>query len=372
MKKKTRDQGHDKDNGKYIKCVVWDLDNTLWDGVLLEGDNVKLREDVKDIIKKFDSRGILLSIASKNDHGIAMEKLKEFGLHEMFLYPQINWNPKSFSIREIAKSINIGLDTIAFIDDQIFEREEVSYSAPDVLCIDARKIDQILDMPEMKPRFITTDSKLRRKMYLNDIRRKKDEEESVGTQEDFLAGLDMTFNISIAKEEDLKRAEELTVRTNQLNATGYTYSYDELNYFRQSKDHKLLIASLDDKYGTYGKIGLALVEQKKDTWTIKLLLMSCRVMSRGVGMIMVNHIMNMAKQKDVRLLAEFVTNERNRMMYVTYKFAGFKEIRKSGEVTILENDLARIQSFPDYVKVIINGNYRLADLNKSPKMLNAQ
>ena len=121
----------------------------------------------------------------------------------------------------------------------------------------------------------------------------------------------MVLTIFPAKEEDLQRAEELTVRTNQLNATGYTYSYNELNQFRLSDKYKLLMARLDDKYGRYGHIGLALVKCNPDVWTLKLLLMSCRVMSRGVGSIMLNHIMQLAKSHKVRLRAEFVPTGRN-------------------------------------------------------------
>ena len=336
---------------KTIKCVVWDLDNTLWNGILLENDQISLHSHAARIITTLDSRGILQSIASKNERSLAMAKLREIGLDEYFLYPQINWNSKAASIKEIAKSLNISLDAIAFIDDGQFELEEVKFSLPEVLCIDAAKLDDVLDMPEMNPRFITEDSQLRRLMYINDIERQNAEKEFVGAQEEFLATLNMTLTISYAKEEDLQRAEELTVRTNQLNATGYTYSYSELNQFRLSKQHKLLIAGLDDKYGSYGKIGLALVECDDNLWTLKLLLMSCRVMSRGVGAVLLNYITSLAKDRNVRLLADFVSTERNRMMYITYKFAGFKEVEKRGDFVILENNLMRIQPPPNYMKV---------------------
>ncbi|MEQ8973603.1 MAG: HAD-IIIC family phosphatase [Coleofasciculus sp. C1-SOL-03] len=340
-------------NQKTIKCVVWDLDNTLWNGVLLEDDEVNLKDNVVDIIKTLDSRGILQSVASKNEYGKTMAKLEDLGLDEYFLYPQIHWNSKVYSIQQIAKSINIGMDTIAFVDDQPFELENVSFSLPEVLCIHAANLEPLLDMPEMNPRFITEDSKQRRLMYLSDIKRQKVESEFVGSQAEFLATLNMHFTIASAKEEDLQRAKELTVRTNQLNTTGYTYSYDELNQFRQSDQHKLLIASLTDKYGTYGKIGLALVECQESLWTIKLLLMSCRVMSRGVGVVMLNYIIKLAKDNNVRLCAEFVANNRNRMMYIAYKFAGFKEVEKKRDRVVLENDFKRIQPYPNYMQVDI-------------------
>jgi|ERR1017187_532887 FkbH-like protein len=344
-------QGEKK--SKSIKCVVWDLDNTIWNGVLLEDSNVSLFPDSLHILQTLDSRGILQSISSKNDRDAAMAKLQEFGIAEYFLYPEINWNSKSEAVKAIAQSINISLESVAFIDDQRFEREEVGFSHPEVWCIDAAELDTLLDRPELNPRFITEDSKIRRTMYLSDIRRDTVEKEFRGPHDDFLATLGMKFTIGAAQEEDLQRAEELTVRTHQLNTTGYTYSYDELNQFRQSKQHRLLISSLIDKYGTYGKIGLALVECGTKVWTLKLLLMSCRVMSRGVGTIMVNHILQLAKEAGVPLRAEFISNSRNRMMYVTYKFGNFKVAETIGDMTIFENDCSKIQESPAYVDVEI-------------------
>ena len=203
------------------------------------------------------------------------------------------------------------------------------------------------------PRFITAESRLRRQVYQSDIQRKVAEESYSGQNEAFLADLDMVFTIKPAGEADLQRAEELTVRTNQLNTTGYTYSYEELNQLRQSEDHLLLVSSLDDRYGTYGTIGLALVEKEPAYWTVKLLLMSCRVMSRGVGTIMMTHIMNLAKAAGVPLRAHFVPNGRNRMMYITYKFGGFTEIATEDSLIIFEHTLQDIQPFPDYVDIRI-------------------
>ncbi|MHA7581389.1 HAD-IIIC family phosphatase [Paenibacillus vandeheii] len=336
-----------------VKCLVWDLDNTIWDGVLLEDNNVTLRSTVVDIIKTLDNRGVLQSVASKNEYNAAMDKLEEFGLKEYFIYPQINWHSKSSSLSVIAAAINIGIDTLAFIDDQPFEREEVNFIHPTVFCIDVSELPHLLDMPEMSPKFITEDSKNRRHMYLSDIKRKDIEDNFVGTHEDFLASLDMKFTISRVKEGDLQRAEELTVRTHQLNTTGYTYSYEEIDNLRKSESHLLLVSDLEDKYGFYGKIGLTIVEMKENVWTIKLLLMSCRVMSRGVGSVMINHIMNLAKKANATLRAEFISTDKNRMMYVTYKFAGFKELYEDGDYVVFENDLSEIQQLPSYIRLVV-------------------
>lgn len=340
-----------EEEAKTVKVLVWDLDDTVWKGTLIEGDALVVRPGVRETLAALDARGILHSVASKNDHDMAMAKLEEVGLADYFLYPQISWSAKSSGIEKIAQKINIGLDTVAFIDDQPFERDEVRHVLPQVRTYDATELAGLAEREEFVPRFITDESAIRRKMYMADIVRNRVEEEYQGPQEDFLRGLDMVFTLGPAREEDLKRAEELTVRTNQLNTTGYTYSYDELAELRRSPDHVLLIAGLEDRYGTYGKIGLALIEKGSQVWRLKLLLMSCRVMARGVGTIMMSHIMNLAKAAGAKLQAEFKSNNRNRQMLVTYKFAGFKEVEKDGELVIFEHDLENVQAFPEFVDV---------------------
>jgi FkbH-like protein len=335
-----------------IKCLVWDLDNTLWDGVLLEGDHVAPRQEMLDILHRLDQVGILHSIASKNDEADALARLRELGLADMFVYPQIGWHAKSDSITQIAKSINIAVDALAFVDDQQFEQAEVAHVHPGVTCIDPDDLAAAIQKPDFNPRFITDESRQRRHMFLGQIARDETEREFVGTSEEFLAQLDMVFTIRRASRDDLQRAEELTVRTNQLNSTGRTYSYDELDQLRRSDDHLVLVADLVDKFGSYGTIGLALAE-RGDPWHLRLLLMSCRTMSRGVGTILLNHVMTRAKEAGSRLRADFVETGRNRMMQVTYAFAGFEEASRDGNRVVLESDLSRIQPAAPYVTVVV-------------------
>lgn len=350
----ARDKVTESKKPKAVKCVVWDLDHTVWNGILLEDERVELKPGVLEAIRELDERGILQSVASRNDHARAMERLAALGIADYFLHPQINWAAKGQNVETIAKKLNIGLDTFLFIDDQPFEREEVAFACPQVRTLDAAELEGLLERPELNPEFITDDSRQRRQMYMADIRRQEAEESFEGPSEEFLRTLDMRFTLAPCGEEDLQRAEELTVRTNQLNTTGYTYSYDELNAFRTSPGHVLLVAGLDDRYGSYGKIGLALVEKTTpEFWTVKLLLMSCRVMSRGVGTIMMSHVMNLANEGGAKLRAEFVPNGRNRMMEVTYRFGGFREVERRGEMILFEHDLSSIAPFPEYVDVAV-------------------
>lgn len=344
-----------KQKAKPIKCVVWDLDNTLWDGVLLESAEVQLKPGIEKILQTLDQRGILHSIASKNNHLDAINKLRELGIERYFLYPEINWNAKSSSLSRIQQNLNIGMDTLLFLDDQAFEREEVASVHQQITIWDAALAQELLSHPRLNPKYITEDSQRRRLMYLEDMQRKHEEAVYQGPAEEFLAGLNLRFMISPAKETDLQRAEELTVRTNQLNATGKTYSYDQLNQFRQSDRYMLLVCELTDKYGSYGKIGLALVEIFAEHWFLHLLLMSCRVISRGVGTILLTYLLQEAQKANVRFLADFLPTERNRMMYITYKFANFQEVSKNTDGSlVMENDLSIIQPFPKHIDIAIN------------------
>jgi FkbH-like protein len=339
-------------SGKAIKCVVWDLDDTLWHGILLE-EEVRPRSEVAEVMRALDERGILQSIASRNDHDLAMARLSALGLAGYFVCPQISWGPKSAAVKEIARLLNLGIDSIAFVDDQPFEREEVRFTHPEVLCLDGSSdLRSLLELPRMQPRFMTDEQKYRRVMYQQEFERKKAEETFEGTAREFLATLKMVLRIGPATEGDLERLEELTERTHQLNSTGYTYGLEELDRLRCSPQHVLLVAELSDRFGQYGKIGLALVDRSRDPWGLKLLIVSCRVMARGVGSILLQHVMQRAHDAGVVLQAEFRDTGRNRAMRVAYRFAGFQEVERRGELSLFEHRLDSIPPVPDYVKVV--------------------
>jgi methoxymalonate biosynthesis protein len=120
-----------------VKCLVWDLDNTLWQGTLAEDDQVSLTSSTRELIITLDARGILQSVASKNDHDHAWARLEEFGVAEYFVLPHIGWAAKSESVRAIADGLNFDYRTVAFVDDQPTERAEVSFHLPDVRCYPA-------------------------------------------------------------------------------------------------------------------------------------------------------------------------------------------------------------------------------------------
>ncbi|WHS97201.1 MAG: FkbH: FkbH domain protein [Pantoea stewartii] len=321
---------------KPVKIVAWDLDNTLWDGTLSEKDTVSLREGIPGILNELDRRGILSTVVSKNDHQAALTKLIEFGIADFFVIPQINWNAKSHSLSTIAERLNLSLDTFLFIDDQPFEREEVEFAFPEVRTLDGADVSQMLDRCDLNPETISAEARQRRRMYQDEAVRQSFESEFSGTPEAFLKSLNLKLSIRHATVKDLQRADELTNRTSQLNTTGYTYSLDELESFISSPAHQLLVASLEDKFGSYGIVGLSLIHQEDKKRTILLFLMSCRVMSRGIGEPFLQRLINASLQAGDTLWAELVRTERNLPMQITYAFAGFVPVEQNGNHQLLQ------------------------------------
>jgi FkbH-like protein len=334
---------------KPLKVVVWDLDNTLWQGILLEDGDVKPREGVVEAVRELDARGVVQSVASRNDEATALARLTELGLAEYFLVPQIGWGAKSESVRRIAEALNLGLDAFLFLDDDAFEHAEVARAHPQVRTAEYTDAAALLGRADLAVVPGAPDGSWRRLQYRTDLKRSDAEQGFTGTPDEFLATLGLKLTVRHAGPGDLRRAEELTVRTHQLNATGYTYSMAELDELRTSETHALLVAEQSDRFGDYGTIGLVLVEQGTEIWTLKLLLVSCRVMSRGTGTVLLNHVIRRAMEQGVRLQGEFVPTDRNRPMQVAYRFAGFATVGEENGVMVLEHRAANAPALPAHL-----------------------
>lgn len=308
-----------------VKCLVWDLDNTVWQGVLLEDGEVRLSDEIRRVIVGLDERGILQSVASRNDHDQAWEWLGKLGVAEYMILPQIGWGQKSDAIAAIADRLNFAWHTIAFIDDQATERAEVAYKLPEVQCYSAELAVSLLDLPEFSPATITEDSRRRRAMYQAGFAREAAQVEFAGPDEDFLRTLGLEMRIQRADEEDLTRVEELTLRTSQMNATGVHYPDAVLRTLLADPRHEVLVVAMTDRFGPHGAVGIVLLEKYRAVWHLKLLATSCRVVAFGAGVVLLNWLSDQAASADVHLVADFRRTDRNRMMEVAYRFAGFDD-----------------------------------------------
>lgn len=337
------------------KCVIWDLDNTLWDGVCLEG-HVQVREDVRTAIEELDRRGILHSIASRGDGGSAMDVLKKNSLDGYFLVPHINWLPKSQNIVDISKALRLSLDAIAFVDDDKFELEQVGFMLPDVLTIPAERAKELPGLPDFCPDVITTEARERRKSYQAEVEREK-AELGCKTREEFLLSCAMKLDIREMKEEDIPRVLELSTRTHQLNTTGRMFDREELFGILCGTilGRSVVVAELCDRFGWYGIIGTAMTEVVGLAWRLSYLAVSCRVMGRGIERALFARILHDAREKGFTdLEAEFRDTGRNRMMRALYQMAGFRNggICPGSEATIFRIDPAKLPEVPRWVEVL--------------------
>jgi len=268
-------------SAKHFKCIVWDLDNTLWDGILIEDgpEKIRLRPGVVDVIKETDRRGILHSVASKNSHDDAMKVIRSAGLHEYFLYPQITWLPKSQSIAQVARLLNIGVDSVAFVDDQLFEREEVSAALPQVTVIDAANYSEIPNRPECDVP-VTAESRNRRTMYREQEQREVALKFHNGDYFTFLRSCEMRVVMTPLNDKNLKRAYELAQRTNQMNFSGNRYQEAQLAEIMRSPNLQTYVIDCTDRFGVYGIVGFAVVDIREPR--LLDLMFSCRVQSKRV------------------------------------------------------------------------------------------
>ncbi|GAB3466561.1 HAD-IIIC family phosphatase [Actinophytocola sediminis] len=308
-----------------VKCLVWDLDDTLWQGTLLEDDTVELFDGVLDVIRTLDDRGILHSVASKNDYDLALARLTALGIADYFVVPEIGWGPKSASVRAIADRLRFAPSAMAFIDDRPQERAEVAFTLPDVRCYPAEEVRSLVGLPEFTPRTVTVDSRRRRQMYQAGFERDAERAAFRGPDLDFLRSLEVQMGISRATPAELGRVEELTLRTTQLNTTGVFYAEDTLRTMLANPGHEVLTVTVADRFGPYGAIGVVVLDRHDDVWHVKLLATSCRTVSLGVGGQILTWLVGEAHRAGVHLLADFRPTERNRIMEITYRFAGFTD-----------------------------------------------
>lgn len=268
-----------------VKCVVWDLDNTFWDGILIETDDPNTLQPfpgVLDMVHKLDEKGILQSIASKNDYAQAWPVLERLGVTEYFLYPQINWGAKSTSIRTIAESLNIGVDTFALLDDSPFERNQVSAMLPQVRTYDPVELGGLTDRPEFDVP-VTAESRSRREMYRAEEKRAALMENSSTDTVEFLKMCHLRMKLFVPRtEEEILRSFELAARTNQLNMSGNKYTPEEFDRVLAREGHTNFGFSCEDDFGTYGIVGFGQYRKEDKKLVFTEFAMSCRVAGKYV------------------------------------------------------------------------------------------
>lgn len=309
-----------------VKCVVWDLDDTLWRGTVGEDGpgGVRLRDECVALVRALDARGILQSVASKNDHGLAWGVLEHQGLAEYFLHPQIDWTAKSDAVRRIAATLDIGLDTMAVIDDSPFERAEITAALPTVRTYEPAAVAELLARPEFTVP-VTAEARGRRALYQAEARRRSAREVAGSDPREFLRGCRMVLTVSDRfGTDEVQRCAELLQRTNQLNLSGRRLDRAEVERLVRDPTVRCLHLRCADRFGDYGLVGFLVLDIRAATLTITDLVLSCRVAAKKVENALARHLQQVAVAHGATtIVAAYVASARNGVLLAALRTAGF-------------------------------------------------
>ncbi len=310
-----------RDAFTHVTHWVFDLDNTLWQGVLLEGE-VKLRAEIATLFAELDKRGILLSIASKNNQQDAMEKLNQLGLADYLIYPVINWAQKSQNIKQLASKISISTDTLIFIDDNAFEREEVESAIPDIEVLPETALKDLLNHPRLQGS-ATAESVSRRKMYQQQIEREQAAVEFGREYLSFLRECEIVVRFGPVIPAYQDRVIELVQRTNQLNFSGKHYSRDQIEPLLVDSRVEKHVIHCRDKYGDYGLVGFALTTTDVKVLTVHDFMLSCRVQGKLIEKAFFSYLARRYLDNNGTLQVNFVPTKRNQLAQSVLREIGF-------------------------------------------------
>jgi len=327
------------------KCIVLDLDNTMWGGIVGEDrfDGINLGPqppgnvflEFQKHLKSLTQRGIILAINSKNNVDDAMKVINEHPYmilrEDDFACIVINWGDKVQNIREIAKQLNIGLDSLIFFDDDPVNRNYVRSELPEVsvpeLSNDPSENSKILlSLNDFSSFQITNEDTKRNKMY-SQQRKRIDFQKSSSNLLDYLKTLDIHVVLRKADDFTIPRISQLTLKTNQFNLTTKRYQKEDILKF--SSDKKMLVGSaqVSDKFGDNGITGVFIVNKNNsDEWILDTFLLSCRVMGREIEKVMLNSIFEYAKKDNVKKIkAQFIPTQKNAPVKEFLSSCGFKK-----------------------------------------------
>jgi len=313
------------------KCIVLDLDNTLWGGIVGEDgfEGIKLGPDpagrtfveFQRVLKSLLKSGIILAINSKNNSEDAMKVIKKHPhmvlKEEDFACLKINWNDKIANMRDIAKELNIGLDSMVFFDDDPVNRELIKMSIPEIKTIDlpqdpssyALILRELNDFNVLK---ITDDDFKRAKMYSQEQER-HDLESTTKNLDEYLKKLDIRVKVLLADKFSIPRISQLSLKTNQFNLTTKRYQEEEIKEF--VKDDKMIVgcAEVEDKFGESGITNIFIIKKNNEEWILDTFLLSCRIIGRGIEEGILGKIIEMAKKEGVKKIkAQFIPTQKNK------------------------------------------------------------
>lgn len=353
--------------GKTVRAVVVDLDNTIWGGVLGEDGLAEIRvggdypgnafADFQRALKKLADRGIAIAVASKNDEDLALKAFDE--LPSMALRSgdlsarRIDWKPKWQNIQQIAEELNLGLGSVMFVDDNPIEREQVRLNLPAVKILElpddpAGFTAALADSPFLAAAQITKEDRQRVQGY--QARRLRQEEAGKAANlEDFLTGLDIRLHLQALDTGNAQRAAQLVQKTNQFNSTTRRYSLRDLQQL-QKEGADVVVVGLEDRHSPFENIGLLVLKpEDQHTGLIDLYLLSCRVLGRGIETAIPRWALGRAAVRGWSAMkGEIVETERNTPVRSVYADAGY--VSEAPGTWVAAADMA--PALPAWIKLV--------------------
>lgn len=317
--------------GRTKKNLVLDLDNTLWGGVVGEDgvDGVKVGKGCPEgeifyafqvYIKSLKLRGIILSVASKNNPEDAEEVFVKKNMPlklDDFAMKKINWNPKHDNLSSMAKSLNIGIDSFVFLDDNPVERGLIKTTLPEVAVPELTKdpcgyLTILKSSPYFEKLFMTEDDISKAQQYKENAQREEIKEE-IGDMNTFLNTLGTQVNIGVAKKENIQRIHQLFSKTNQFNVTTKRYKVSDIEEFIDKEQFDLFAITVKDNFGEMGMVGLVLVKLNTNSAQIDSFILSCRAMGRFIETAIMNAIKNkyLLSNRIEKFVAEYIPTAKN-------------------------------------------------------------
>lgn len=342
-------------SGATKKCLVVDLDGTLWKGIVGEDGLSGIKPDgkIQSHLKQLYERGVILAINSKNNPDDALEvfrRHRDMVLKEdHFAAMKINWNDKASNIREIAEELNIGLDSLVFVDDDEFQRGLVRKFHPEVAVLSPA---EVFAYPGFTSFVLTDEDRQRGAMYAQE-RKRTELSSSFPTVEDFLRDLDLKLFIQSAEDAAMARISQLTQKTNQFNLATRRYSEEEIRE-RVDSGWRVWTAQASDRLGDYGTIGAVMVEPMGSEWRIDNFLFSCRVLGRGLEKAFLAFVLEKAKQDGrVSVMGEFTPTAKNKVAARFYPDNGFSGDEQAADgVYVYRHDLDGYKAaYPGFLKL---------------------
>ncbi|MGN0836642.1 MAG: HAD-IIIC family phosphatase [Akkermansia sp.] len=317
-----------------VKCVIWDLDHSLWEGILVENPHVELRRHLVQLIRELDARGIVNSIASKNNEEQARAVLRDMGIEDLFVFCKINWQPKSINIRNTISEMNINANTVVFVDDSPFERDEVSSAIEGIICLDPAEIEAYSRTERFQVP-LSAESAGRRQTYRQLEKMVSDRQHWKGNIDSFLLSCDIRLEILRPTDAQWDRCYELVQRTNQLNASGRRLSKEEILAMGTDSSHDCLAMQSSDRYGAYGLVGFMIVERREEGAVITDFVISCRVARKKIEQTLVNHL---AKVYGGQVFFTFKPTKANHPMKELIEELSMTLVRREGEAELYRHD----------------------------------